>query len=106
MTTDATVFAPKNSLLPPTDVAVQYIQTEDPLVFTTGTEQQWLKGRSDAFTGQDTNFTRVTFSWLDIADISHFQNPSADDLKTITRADKVKAFFKPGNATGNYRSYQ
>ena len=39
--TDATVFTPRNTLLPPSDLQVQYIQPEAPLMLTTSHEQ-WL----------------------------------------------------------------
>ena len=40
--TDATVFTPRNSLLPPSDLQVQYIQPESPLMLTTSHEQDLL----------------------------------------------------------------
>ena len=94
--TDATIFPVNNSLIPPTDVAVQYIQYEESLVFTTSVEQAWLQGRLETFPGQDVSFTRVTFGWLDIADISHLQVSSVADLLTVARPDTMKTFFKPG----------
>jgi len=93
--TTPTVFPAKNMLLPPADIAVQYIQKEDPLLFTTQAEQDWLTGRDAAFAGQDTGFSRISFNWLDITDISHLQNTSELSSKTV-KADKVKAYFKPG----------
>lgn len=94
--TDFTTFPIKNSLLPPTDLTVQYIQKEDALVFTTSTEQDWLGGRDQSFPDQDTNFTRLTFSWLDVEDISNLQTPTVQDLNSVARPDKVKVFFKQG----------
>lgn len=93
--TDSTKFNAVNSLLPPSDVTVQYIQKEDPLLFTTTTEQYWLSGRKQTFAGQDTNFTRVTFNWLDILDATRLINQSAPQLNTLIKADHVKAYFNP-----------
>ncbi|AOM75995.1 hypothetical protein [Pedobacter steynii] len=94
--TDATVFPIRNTLVPPTDVTVQYIQKEDQLLFTTAREQSWLKGRSTAFPDQDVNFSRTTFNWLDIVDISHMEDTSAEALSSVVKADKIKAHFKKG----------
>ena len=91
--TDATHFAQKNRLLPPADVAVQFIQKEDILLFTSAIEQAWYQGRSDAFPGQDISFTRVTFNWMDIIDISQLQGYSVPELTTVVRPDKIKAYF-------------
>lgn len=93
--TNPTVFPVKNTLLPPADIAVQYVQKEAPLLFTTQTEQDWLSGRDAAFPGQDTGFSRVNFNWLDITDISHLSDMDALGSKII-KADQVKAYFKPG----------
>jgi len=94
--TDSTVFRVKNALLPPTDVTVQYIQKEESLVFTTSTEQEWLKGREENFPDQDVNFTRLTFNWLDIEDISNLRSPTVEELNSVARPDKMKTYFKPG----------
>lgn len=94
--TDATVFPLRNTLVPPTDVTVQYIQKEDQLLFTTAKEQSWLKGRSTAFPDQDVNFSRMTFNWLDIVDISHLEDTSAEALSSVIKADKIKSHFKKG----------
>lgn len=94
--TDTTVFAARNSLNPPTDVTVQYIQKEEQLLFTTAVEQAWLKGRNVAFPDQDVNFSRTTFNWLDIEDVSHLEDTSAASLATVIKPDKVKAHFKSG----------
>jgi hypothetical protein len=93
--TDVTAFPLKNSLIPPTDLAVQYIQEEETLLFTTTIEQNWLKGRTETFLSQDVNFTRLTFNWLDIADVSNLKQITAQALEKVVRPDKVKVFFKP-----------
>jgi len=93
--TDATVFPLRNSLLAPSEVAVQYIQEEDTPLFTTATEQNWLIGRSDQFAGQDVDFTRVTFNRLDITDLSHVSDIDTFDYSTVIKATRAKAWFKP-----------
>lgn len=94
--TDATVFPARNTLAPPTDVAIQYIQKEEQLLFTTALEQSWLKGRGDAFPDQDVNFSKTTFNWMDIVDVSHLEDTSVEELATVIKADKIKAHFKKG----------
>jgi hypothetical protein len=93
--TDVTEFEAVNTLLPPSDVAVQYVQKEDPLLFTTTAEQNWLAGRKQTFAGQDIGFTRVTFNWLDILDATRLIDQSAAQLNTLIKADHVKAYFNP-----------
>lgn len=92
--TTSTEFKAVNTLLPPEDVTVQYIQHEDPLLFTTTAEQNWLAGRKQAFGSQDIGFTRVTFNWLDILDATRLRDQSAAQLNTLIKADHVKAYFK------------
>ncbi len=104
--TSPTVFPVKNTLLPPADIAVQYIQKEDTLLFTTQTEQDWINGRNNAFPRQDTSFTRVCFNLLDITDISHLQTTGTLH-NDVVKADRVKAYFKPGEPlelTGSIKS--
>lgn len=94
--TNATAFPVRNNLVPPTDVTVQYIQKEDERLFTTSLEQTWLNGRAGTFPGKDINFSRVTFNWLDVVDVSHLTAISANELAAVVRPDQVKAYFKPG----------
>jgi hypothetical protein len=94
--TDATVFPPVNNLMPPPAIAAQYIQEEDSPLFTTQTEQDWLTGRNTRFPGQDTGFTRLTFNWLDIIELTHVRDLSLFNPSTVTRAKKIKAWFRPG----------
>ncbi|SDE67163.1 hypothetical protein SAMN05216464_108161 [Mucilaginibacter pineti] len=93
--TDATVFPPDNQLKPPTDITVQYVQQESTLVFTSEREQQWLSGRIAAFPGMDTAFTRVTFNWTDITDVTGLDESSPDYLNAVIKGNQVGAFFKP-----------
>jgi len=94
--TDATVFPVRNTLLPPSAVTAQYIQQENALLFTTETEQLWLYGRMIQFPGQDTGFTRVTFNWLDLTDISYVQDTAAFDFSGVLKPSAAKAWFNPG----------
>lgn len=94
--TDQTTFPLHNTLLPPPGLAVQYIQQEDTLLFTTQEEQDWLSGRAAQFPGEDINFTRIVFTWLDIIDLSHVRNIAAFDFSSVVKPTKVKAWFKSG----------
>ncbi|WP_316841306.1 hypothetical protein [Pedobacter gandavensis] len=94
--TDVTKIPVRNSLVPPTDVTVQYIQKESQLLFTTAVEQSWLKDQSNTFPDQDINFTRTTFNWIDIVDVSFLEETSVEELSTVVRPDKIKAHFKQG----------
>lgn len=93
--TDETEFPGQNTLLPPTGIAVQYIQQEDPLLFTTEQEQTWLAGRMTAFPRQDTGLTRIVFNWLDITDVTSLPEITASQLLTAVKPDKVNVFFDP-----------
>ncbi len=92
--TDETVFTKQNTLLPPSDMAVQYIQKEQTLLFTTQREQDWLAGRSSYFPTDDTSFTRICFNWLDIMDISHLQDDTGILAERVVKADRIKLFFR------------
>jgi hypothetical protein len=94
--TNATVFPVNNTLVPPAGISVQYIQKEDTLLFTTATEQDWLSGRAAEFPGQDIGFTRVTFNWLDLTDISYVSDITTFDFSNVIKPTRVKAWFKPG----------
>ena len=54
-----TKFPKRNTILPPLNFAVQLIQNESPLLFTTTSEQQQLA----ALTSTDKTLVRVTFDW-------------------------------------------
>jgi len=86
--TDKTIFPIRNTLLPPFNFAVQLIQKEDPLIFTTQAEQDRLHalGSSD-----DEILVRLTYDW------NHIHNNS------YQLADKVQFFFRenePGMIRG------
>jgi hypothetical protein len=57
--TNYTKFPKRNTILPPLNFAVQLIQDESPLLFTTTSEQQQLA----ALTSTDKTLVRVTFDW-------------------------------------------
>ncbi|WP_293303114.1 hypothetical protein [Pedobacter sp. UBA4863] len=94
--TDETIFQSANLLFAPTDLSVQYVQKEDELVFTTNQEQTWLRKRIDQFPNQDTAFTRITFNWVDMIDVSGLTEINEQTLAAIIRSNKTKVFFKPG----------
>src|SRR5690554_5625382 len=57
--TDYTKFQKRNSILPPHNFAVQLIQEESPLIFTTQQEQVDLSN----LTTSDKTYVRATFDW-------------------------------------------
>jgi hypothetical protein len=71
--TDVTKFARRNTLLPPSNLAVQLIQKEDPLLFTSADEQARLQQLP---TG-DRTLVKVTFDW------NHVQNDAYQSADTI-----------------------
>lgn len=79
--TDLTQFRRPNRLLPPSDLAVQLIQKESPLVLTAAAEQTMLAGLVQG--GGDATLTRLTFEY-------GFVQEAAYDF-----ADKVEIFFRP-----------
>ncbi|MGG9960011.1 hypothetical protein [Ferruginibacter sp. SUN106] len=82
LATDITLFKKRNTLFPPSNLAVQYIQKEDPLIFTTSVEQQDLAAAEQADPDGDHCKTRVVFDW------DNFQN------NAYQFADKVEFFFR------------
>ena len=60
--TDTTLFKKRNTLLPPSNLAVQLIQNEEPLLLTTTIEQQLLQNISDP----DKTLLRLSFEWNNI----------------------------------------
>ena len=60
--TDYTEFPKQNTLLPPANLAVQLIQTENPRIFTSAQEQLDLA----AITDPDKTYVRITFDWNQI----------------------------------------
>ncbi len=100
VSTDATVFKPRNTLQAPTNIGVQYIQKENTLLFTTKKEQEWLTRRKETFPNVNVCFTRVTFNWLDIVDVSHIQDIDIIDinnldLSKVVKGSKINFWFKP-----------
>lgn len=96
VSTDTTVFKPRNTLQAPTNIGVQYIQKENTLLFTTKKEQEWLTRRKETFPNVNVCFTRVTFNWLDIVDVSHLQKQGdlPLDLSKIATGNKIDFWFK------------
>lgn len=79
---DITTTFVDRGLKAPLDLAVQYIQTEDPLVFTSAIEQAALAARMASQPAADNFWTRVTFNW------NHIQKHA------YQTADKVQFFFR------------
>ncbi len=79
-----TAFPARNTLLPPSNFAVQLIQPEDPLILTTAREQQKLAGLPPG----DTTLVRATFEWNQNHYIPQKFSP------TNIYADKVQIFFR------------
>jgi hypothetical protein len=80
--TNNTAFPKRNTLLPPFNVGVQYIQEEDPLIFTTQSEQNTLTAANSANPNGDNYKTRVTFDWDNLHNNAY------------QTANKVEFFFR------------
>jgi len=80
--TDTTVFTKRNTLLPPFNFSVQYIQEEDPLIFTTQNEQNELDAANAANPNGDNYKTRVTFDWNNLHNNAY------------QSANKIEFFFR------------
>ena len=76
--TDYTKFQKRNSILPPYNLAVQLIQEESPLLFTTQKEQDALSNLSTS----DKTLVRATFDW------NYYHH------KAYQLADYAEIFFK------------
>ncbi len=79
--TDLTDFPLRNTLLPPANFAVQYIQKEKPLVLTSQAEQDELLARINQPLDEP-ELTRVTFLWNHVHQSAY------------RRADKIDFFFR------------
>lgn len=90
---DETTISLSQRILPPINPSVQYIQEEDPIVFTTDTEQGWTAGRMLQFPDADTSLTRVTFDWVDIVDVSYVDYQDVTELTQVARANQVRPLF-------------
>lgn len=101
--TDYTKFPKRNTLLPPLNFAVQLIQKESPLIFTTSAEQQQLAELSTI----DKTLVRATFDWnyihnkaYQLADYAEFffrENPPANIRGKIASVNQL-----PGNKAEIY----
>lgn len=76
--TDETRFPVLRSLKPPANFAVQLVQAENPLIFTTADEQALFA----ALVGPDKTLVRVTFEWDQVHNIAY------------QFADRVEFFFR------------
>jgi len=89
--TDATLIKKAQRLLPPTNLAVQLIQEESPLMLTTFAEQVALANLTDT----DKTLVRVTFDYFHVHDVNY------------QFGDTVELFFRsemPRNVVGAIKS--
>lgn len=89
--TNATLIKKANRLLPPSNLAVQLIQSESPLMLTTSAEQAMLAG----IPGADKTLVRVTFDYFHTHDTNY------------GFANKVQLVFRPAmprNVVGAIKS--
>jgi len=89
--TNATVIKKANRLLPPSNLAVQLIQSESPLMLTTAAEQTMLAG----IAGADKTLVRVTFDYFHTHDANY---DFADRIQLVFRSDM------PRNVVGAIKS--
>lgn len=85
--TDNTVFVKRNTLLPPFNFSVQYIQEEDPLIFTTQAEQNALIAANVANPNGDNYKTRATFDWNNLHNNAY---QSANKIEFFFRDTPIK----------------
>ncbi len=78
--TDTTVFAPLQTMVPPLNMSAQYIQEETPLIFTTQNEQANHQGD-----------TRITFDW------NHIQNHA---YQPVDKAQFFYRLYAPAQVSG------
>ena len=90
--TDDTRFPVLRNLKPPGSFAVQLIQKEEPLIFTTGAEQAMLA----AHPGPDNTLVRVTFEW---DQVHHTAYQFADGVELFFRdtlPETIQGEIAPG----------
>lgn len=80
LNTDETAFPARRTLQPPANFAVQLIQKEEPLIFTTSDEQNLL----DSITATDKTLVRATFNWDEAHNIAY---QVADKVNFYHRVD-------------------
>lgn len=85
--TTNTQFPKRNTLLPPFNLAVQYIQEEDPLIFTSQAEQNELAALNNSNPNGDNYKTRVTFDWDNLHQNAY---QSANKVEFFFRANPLK----------------
>lgn len=87
-----TSFPIRNTLLPPSDLAVQVIQKENPVIFTTQDEQSMLSG-----IGASDILVRATFSWNHVHNMASQLDNGGPEYKLI--ADRAQLFFRANKPT-------
>lgn len=98
--TDFTDFPKRNSLLPPLNFAVQLIQPESPLIFTSMSEQQMLTG----MTGADKTLVRVIFDWNQIHNNAYQFADQVQFLFRTTAPMVLQGQISGVSNIGNHRS--
>ncbi len=94
VSTDETKFTKRNTLMPPSDVRVQLIQPENPLILTSADEQAMLKSMAS---NKDQTLVRLTFNY------THIQDGNYDF------GDQFEVFFRqemPAQVTGGIKDIQ
>lgn len=84
--TDETVFLKHSTLLPPFNLSAQYIQEEDPLIFTSQSEQDSLALANETSPNADNCKTRVCFEWDNIQNNAY---QSANRIQFFFRENPV-----------------
>lgn len=80
--TDETLFTNLNRLLPPSNISVQYILEENPLILTTQEEQSNLELAKLANPTADNYKTRIIFEWNNV------------HINSYNKTDKVEFYFR------------
>ncbi len=88
--TDETIFPIRNTLVPPLNLGVQLIQKEEPLIFTTQTEQNKL----NAISTPDKTLVRLTFEWNDINASNYWYGREAEFFFRTEALNVVKGSIK------------
>ncbi|MBN2683503.1 MAG: hypothetical protein JXR58_13495 [Bacteroidales bacterium] len=91
--TDLTEFPLRNTLLPPSNFAVQLIQKEQPRVFTTIDEQAMLSVINPSNNEDNEILVRATFYWNHLHHMGYqFDDPNLETFKL--KADQIQLFYR------------
>lgn len=92
--TDETIFPVRQSLLPPFNLSVQYIQEEDPLIFTSESEQNALASANQNNPNDDNCKLRVCFEWDNINANAYQYGDTAEFFFRETPPKKIEGKIK------------